>query len=97
MAGLTEILVLILLILGVLILPRLLKPASSRQKLFSKQTFQLTLLVRAGIILSLVYPAAIALYFRPWEGALVPFLGFGVLPVFLAWSIVWVMNGNKNT
>ncbi len=95
MTGITEILVLIFLILAVLILPRLLKPAPNPKEVSSLKMVRLSPLVRAGIIISIIWPVAAALYIKPWTGHLVPFLSIGVLPVFAAWSIVWILSGKK--
>ena len=96
MTGATEILVLILLILAILILPRMFKSTPQNKRPLSKQLPQLRPITRAGIIMTLVYPAGMALYLKPWESHLIGFLSFGVLPVFLSWSLVWILSGKKN-
>ncbi|MFH2058088.1 MAG: hypothetical protein ABIJ59_04215 [Pseudomonadota bacterium] len=96
MTGATEILVLVLLILAILILPRLFNPAPKNKKeLLPKRLSQLRPITRAGIIMTLVYPAGMALYLKPWESHLIIFLSLGVLPVFLSWSLVWILSGKK--
>ncbi|MFH2092845.1 MAG: hypothetical protein ABIJ31_10825 [Pseudomonadota bacterium] len=96
MTGAAEILVLILLILVILILPRLFKPVPQNKNIYPRQLPCLRPVTRAGIILTLIYPVGMSLYFKPWEGNLVAFLAFGVLPVFLSWSLVWILSGRKN-
>ena len=92
MTGVSEILVLILLISGILILPRMFKPApkqvKSKKKTLSKAK-------RAGIVLSVLIPITTALGFKPWSGNLVLFVCSGILPVVLAWAIVWILAAQK--
>ena len=96
MTGVAEILILILLIVAVLILPGLLKPSAGASKNKRNRLSRLTPVVRAGIILTLVYPIGTCLYFRPWEdGQLVRFLSYGIFPVCLAWSAVWIISGRQ--
>ena len=96
MTGISEILVLVLLIACILILPRLLKgvpakpggsPVPDMKKLSAR--------ARLGIVLSLVYPVGAALYLRPWDGHLISFLSVGVFPVLLIWGVVWIVSAKK--
>lgn len=97
MAGISEILVLVLLITAILILPRLFKGKEPTEKRsVSKRHSNLSVKIRIGIILSLAYPVAMALYFQPWNDHLIPYLSYGIIPVFLAWGIAWVLAGRKN-
>ncbi len=50
---------------------------------------------RLAIVASLLVPIAAALLLEPWEGALTPWLGLGVLPVVAAWGIGWVLVGYR--
>ncbi len=93
MTGVSEILVLILLISGILILPRMFKPApvkTSRQK-----PLPLSKTKRVGIVLSFLIPIAAALGFKPWGGNLVLFICIGIIPVALAWAIAWILTAQK--
>ncbi len=93
MTGVSEILVLILLISGILILPRMFKPApkqvKSKKKTLSKAK-------RAGIVVSVIIPIIAAVGFKPWSGDLVLFVSIGILPVALVWSLVWIMAVKKH-
>jgi len=93
LTGISEILVLLLLITCVLILPRMFKgePAPSKKNLQKK----LTAKIRLGIVLSIVYPLAAALYFKPWLNNPIPFFSVGVLPVLLTWGGIWILAGRK--
>lgn len=95
MTGISEILVLLLLIVCVLILPRLFKGESSKKAPSIIKFKKLTAKIRFGVILTFAYPVVMALYFKPWDDGLIPYISFGVIPVFLAWGIVWVMGGKK--
>ncbi|WDP88801.1 MAG: hypothetical protein HUN04_03240 [Desulfobacter sp.] len=95
MTGISEILVLILLISGILILPRMFKPAPAAK---SKKTAakSLSMKLRAGIAISVLYPAVSALVLKPWQGNIVLYLSAGLLPVALAWALIWVLAAKKH-
>ncbi|MCG8529939.1 MAG: hypothetical protein MI749_04665 [Desulfovibrionales bacterium] len=94
MTGISEILVLILLITLVLILPRMVKPASQRRGKPAKPQAS-SKKQRAGILVSFIWPLLLAGLLRPWEGSWLLFAGAGILPVFLAWGIFWVASAPK--
>lgn len=93
MTGISEILVLILLITGILILPRMFKPAPAREKTKPVQAFSMKM--RAGIVLSVIFPLAASILLKPWEDNLMLFLGIAVFPIILAWAVVWILAANK--
>lgn len=98
MAGVSEILVLILIITGILILPRLFKPqpvARNTDTSLSDKIKQVSVKIRIAICLSLIYPLAAALYLKPWNSNLNLFLITGILPVIIIWSILWIIAGTK--
>ena len=93
MTGISEILVLILLISGILVLPRMLKPqpaASPKEKIarFSRKK-------RAAIVASVLYPIAVGLAVKPWEGTWLHFAVIGLVPVILAWAVYWIVAAPK--
>ncbi|MFU8769427.1 MAG: hypothetical protein ACNA7H_06780 [Desulfotignum sp.] len=90
MTGISEILVLILLISGILILPRMLKPPSAGSS--GKKTADLSRKKRAAIVASVLFPAVCALVIKPWEGSFLLFGLSGLVPVALAWAIYWVVS-----
>lgn len=93
MTGVTEILVLILLISGILILPRMLKPQAAETP--GKKIARLSRKKRAAIVASILYPIAVGLVTKPWEGSLLQFAVIGLVPVVLAWAIYWVVTAPK--
>ncbi|CCK80389.1 hypothetical protein [Desulfobacula toluolica] len=95
MTGISEILVLVLLITCILILPRLLKGEPARKVASSKKITKLGAKTRFSIILTIIYPVVMALYLKPWNDNFIVYISYGILPVFLCWSIVWVLSGKK--
>jgi hypothetical protein len=91
--GVSEILVLILLISGILILPRMLKPPPARDT--GKKIVRLSQKKRAAIVASILYPLACALVIKPWEGHLMTFSALGFIPVVLAWAVYWVISAPR--
>jgi hypothetical protein len=96
LTGISEILILILLIACILILPRLLKGESASKSISPVQTInKLSAKKRLGIVLSVAYPTIFALIFKPWQGNLIPYISIGVAPVILVWSFIWIIAGKK--
>ena len=93
MTGVSEILVLILLISGILILPRMFKPAPKAVQ--GKKNKQISKTRRAGIVVSVLIPIIAAIGLKPWNGNLVLFVSIGIIPVVLAWAVVWIMAAQK--
>ncbi len=92
MTGVSEILILILLISGILILPRMFKPAPKKTQATNKP---MSMKMRTGIVVSAVFPIIAALGIKPWNGNLVLFSLIGIVPVALAWAIVWILAAQK--
>lgn len=95
MTGISEILVLVLLITGILILPRMFKVAPAEQKAFAKPIKKFTLKTRIAVVLTLVYPLVIALYLKPWNENLISYISTAIVPVLLFWAIVWILAARK--
>ena len=93
MTGVSEILVLVLLISGILILPRILKPAPIQKKTGKRKSMSMKM--RAGIVMSVVFPSTMALYLKPWDENLILFILLGAVPVALVWGIVWILAAKK--
>ena len=96
MTGISEILVLVLLIACILILPRMFKgdePAAKKKSALPIK--KLGTKARIGIVLSIVYPVVMALYLKPWDDQLIAYFSFGVFPVLLIWSMIWIIAGKK--
>lgn len=96
MTGISEILVLVLLICCILILPRIFKPQSAGLKQGkSVLPKSVSAKMRAGIVLSILLPVVAALVMKPWQGNLIAYLAFGVLPVALCWALFWILDGRQ--
>lgn len=93
MTGVSEILVLILLISGILILPRMLKPQPTETP--GKKIARLSRKKRGAIVASILYPIATILVIKPWEGAWLLFAAIGLVPVILAWAVYWIVTAPK--
>ncbi len=70
------------------------KPAP---KTSSKQTSlrSLDIKMRAGIAGSILYPMICALFIRPSQEKIIPFLAIGILPVAVVWAFVWILAAKK--
>ena len=95
MTGISEILVLVLLIACILILPRMFKGEPAKKTSLSTKRKILSAKIRFGIVLTLVYPMVAALYLKPWNESMISYISYGIIPVFLVWAIVWIMSGRK--
>ncbi|MBU8848584.1 MAG: hypothetical protein KOO64_03520 [Desulfobacterales bacterium] len=95
MTGISEILVLVLLIACILILPRLFKGEPVKKRSSSEKLKRLPAKIRFGIVLTLVYPMIMAFYLKPWNENVLSYLSYGVIPVFLVWAVVWIISGRK--
>lgn len=95
MTGVSEILVLVLLITGILILPRFFKGEPDKKTSSAKMLKKLPAKIRLNIVLSLIYPIAMALYLKPWNGNLISYISYGIVPVILVWAVVWIIAGRK--
>lgn len=94
MSGFQEILVIVLVILGILFLPRRVsnRPEKSSADADPKWTGK----IRAAVAVSVVYLALTAAWFQPWRDDLIAFLYVGLGPVVLGGLAFWVYAGFKN-
>lgn len=97
MTGISEILVLLLLIACILILPRMMKGVPAKRSNTSAPMIRkLGPAVRLGIVASILYPVVLLLYLKPWStGAYLSVISIGLLPVLVIWSLAWVLAGRK--
>ncbi len=91
--GIQEILVLVVIILGILFLPRILNRGQESRQAESGPLFVLSGKMRLAIAASILWPAVIAALMQPWKKDLFPFLYLGLGPVVLVWIIYWVFTG----
>ncbi len=95
MTGVSEILVLMLLITCILILPRMFKGKPVKRTSPVNKLKRLPVKIRFTIVLSILYPIAMALYLKPWHGFPISYISYGIIPVFLIWGILWILAGRK--
>jgi len=93
MSGIMEILLIVAIVLGIFMLPRLMarKPEGGLQ--LRDQGFRFTGRMRFAIMASLLWPAIAAFFLEPWEGDWPLFFYIAVGPVALLWGIYWVLSG----
>lgn len=96
-SGVQEILLIALIILGIFLVPRMLKPGPMPQKIVLRRPFQkLSWGHRLSVVLSVLWPAICALYLKPWQQDMVIFAVVGIGPVAIGWSLKWVLAGVKH-
>ena len=92
-SGIQEILVLVLIILGILFLPRILNRGQERQVVAARPVVVLNGRMRLAIAASVLWPALIAAFMQPWNQDLIPYLYLGFGPVAAVWLVYWVLTG----
>lgn len=92
-SGIQEILVLVIIILGILFLPRILNRGPENPTGASKPAFVFTGRMRLAISASALWPVLIAAFMQPWKQDLFPFLYLGCGPVAVIWILYWVLTG----
>jgi hypothetical protein len=92
-SGIQEILVLVIIILGILFLPRILNRGQEKRPDLPRPAMAISGTMRLAISASVLWPVVLAAFMQPWEKDLVHYLFFGVGPVALLWLIYWVFNG----
>ena len=95
-AGSQEIFVLIVIAVLVFLLPRMFSRNQSKKTSdasFSATVSMLSGRMRLAVIASMIWPALIAGYLKPWADGWDPFLYIGIGPVLLGWSIRWIAGG----
>ena len=92
-SGIQEILVLVIIILGILFLPRILNRGGEKPSAAAKPTVVLTGRMRLAIAASVLWPALIAAFMQPWKQEPFPYLYLGLGPVAMVWILYWVLTG----
>ena len=98
-AGIQELLLLILIVMAIILVPRMTTKSKKHAPLKFLRRPKITYFtgkLRLAIVLSLLWPGIIALYFTPWHTGWKPFVIVGLGPVVIVWSVIWVMAGYKN-
>ena len=93
MFGLQEILIILAIVLGVLLIPRM--NARRQPQWRSERKIRLSGKIRMAVTASAIFAALTAAYFQPWRKDQVLFLYVGIGPVVLGWLLYWVFVGFK--
>ncbi|MEI6890826.1 MAG: hypothetical protein V5783_01530 [Pontiella sp.] len=93
-----EILVIVVILLGLFLVPRLLRrrspdPSAPRQSSNKKPIC--SGLIRLALFGSVLWMALAFALLNPLSGSWTLFIGWGILPVVLCWGIRWVVLGFK--
>ena len=92
-SGIQEILVLVIIILGILFLPRILNRGQEKSPAVPRPSIVISGKMRLAIATSVLWPAVMAAFMQPWEKDLSRYLYIGVGPVAFIWIIYWVLTG----
>ena len=92
-SGIQEILVLVIIILGILFLPRILNRGQEKRPDLPRPAMVISGTMRLAISASVLWPVVMAAFMQPWKKDLVLYLFLGVGPVALLWLIYWVFIG----
>ena len=92
-SGVQEILVLVIIILGILFLPRILNRGAGKRRVESKPEIALSGKMRLAIAGSVLWPALLAGFMLPWKKEPLPYLYLAIGPVALIWIVYWVLSG----
>ena len=94
-SGIQEILVLVIIVLGILILPRIINRGQASPMVKAKPAVVLTGRMRLALAASVIWPALVAAFMQPWKQDLVTYLYLGIGPVSAIWILYWVYIGFK--
>ena len=92
-SGIQEILVLVIIILGILFLPRILNRGEENRPAVPRPAVVISGKMRLIIAASVLWPAVMAAFMQPWEKELFRYLYLGVGPVAFIWILYWVLTG----
>lgn len=96
-SGIQEVLLIVLILLGIFLVPRMVKPRQLPQKVVLRRpNLKLSGALRLAIVMSILWPLAWAAYLKPWQHAAIPFTVIGIGPVVVGWSVNWIVAGMKN-
>jgi len=97
LASITEILTLVVIIIGILILPKMFrKNVDTPSKKRLSTIHSLSVPVRLGITLSILIPTISAIIYQPWKDSPVLFVLTGIIPLIAGWGLYWMLAGFKN-
>jgi len=93
MSGITEILLIVAILLGIFMLPRLMSRKPDQASQDRPGSPPLSGRMRFAILASLLWPVLAAFFLKPWNSHWIVFLYIAVGPVALIWGIYWVFSG----
>ncbi|MFC1838188.1 hypothetical protein ACFL1N_01305 [Thermodesulfobacteriota bacterium] len=93
MSGLMEIVIIVVIILGILLLPRMLNRQPEPEIRPLNRGLKLTGWKRMAILASFLWLSFFALYLRPWNNEWHIFFYVGLSPIVLSWGIFWIFLG----
>ncbi len=88
-----EILLILAIILGIFMLPRVMSRNQEQSAVKRVGSFRPTGWTRLAIAASFVWPAGAFLVMQPWDGRWIIFLYVAVGPIALIWGFIWVFSG----
>lgn len=91
--SLTEILIIVAVILGIILLPRKLGKRPEPEIRLRNRVLKLTGWQRMAILISFLWLAFFALYLKPWNNKWHIFFYAGLGPIILSWGIFWIFLG----
>jgi hypothetical protein len=92
-SGIQEILLLVIIILGILFLPRILNRGAEPRQAALRPAIVISGKMRLAVAASVIWPAAVAAFLQPWKQDFSRYLYLGIGPVALIWIIYWVYTG----
>lgn len=97
-SGVQEIILIGLIIAGIIILPRMIKPQSPSPKIApARPGSRLSGMLRLAIVVSILWPVSWALYLKPWQQPVpIVFVVVGIGPVVVGWCARWILAGMKS-
>jgi hypothetical protein len=96
-SGIQEILLIVVILLGIFLLPRMLKPQPPPRETIRRRPIpRLSWTLRLAIVVSILWVAAWTIHLKPWRQDVTPFVLVGLGPVVVGWSLRWVLAGLKN-
>ncbi|MCP3898920.1 MAG: hypothetical protein GY707_04190 [Desulfobacteraceae bacterium] len=96
MASITEILTIVAIIIGILILPKMLRPEAKTSSRKTTPLSSLSVSTRFGVLATILIPIISALFFQPWKNDFILFVLTGVVPLIVGWGFYWMFAGIKN-
>jgi hypothetical protein len=89
----TEILVIIAIALAIFMLPRLTGKRVENGGRLTGGISKMNGWVRLAVLASILWPAAMAFFIKPWNNHWPMFFYVGIGPVAVLWGIFWVFSG----